>query len=125
MAYGIYPMLSSGLSLHYKWIILFKALLPVLFKLHVSLLFSWKLKHMIPKNLTILFFLNCFYMFHFFRQEISCTNKPSCKYFNCMPVVYTMLASVCLLTGSGSLRALRNNNPAILESLQLIHVYPY
>lgn len=44
VACGVYPMLSSGLSLCYKWIILFKALLPVLFKLHIHLLFSWKAK---------------------------------------------------------------------------------
>jgi len=42
-----------------------------------------------------------------------------------MLVVYTMLASVCLLTGPAPLRALRNTSPAVLESLQLIHIYLY
>lgn len=49
-------------------------------------------------------------------------HKKSYEYFNCM--LYTMSASVCLLTGPGPLKVLRNNNPAIVESLQLVHIYP-
>lgn len=61
-------------------------------------------------------------MFQLLMQEISCTNKIRRRYFNYMPIAYPMLAIVCLLTGPGPLR---NNSAAILESLQLIHIYPY